>query len=380
MKIGLIAPPWLPVPPVAYGGTEAVIDRLARGFVRAGHEVLLAATGDSTCPVPRAATLARSLGVGASGSEDTHVQRAYDALRDCDVVHDHTLRGPELAASADDTRVVTTNHGPFSGDLLDLYSRIADRVPIIAISHAQADAAPDLPIARVIHHGLDIERFPRGHGEGGYFLFLGRMDPQKGVHRAARVAREAGVRLLIAAKMSEPQERRYFEEQVEPLLGAGVEYLGEVREREKLALLADARALVNPIRWAEPFGLVMVEALACGTPVLAFAEGAAPEIVDHQVTGFLCADEPDLAARLDQVGEIDRNACRAAARARFSTERMVCDHLELFARVTAGERVTAPRPELVLVPPLGHGAPRPASLPRGRDLAVLGPAAVGSSQ
>lgn len=369
MRIGLIAPPWLPVPPVAYGGTEAVIDQLARGFVRAGHEVLLATTGDSTCPVPRTAVLARALGVGAPCSEDRHVEHAYDALQDCDVVHDHTLRGPELAASVGDARVVTTNHSEFRGDLLELYSRIADRVPIIAISHSQAAAAPDLPIARVIHHGLDVDRYPRGRGKGGYFLFLGRMAPEKGVHRAARVAREAGVRLLIAAKMSEPKEWRYFEKQVEPLLGEDVVYVGEVREREKLALLAEARALMNPIRWAEPFGLVMIEALACGTPVLAFAEGAAPEIVDHGVTGFLCTDERDLAARLDQVDGIDRDACREATRARFSTERMVRDHLELFARVADGERVTAHRRDAVRL-----------ALPKARDRATLEPAAAGSPQ
>ena len=186
MKIGLIASPWLPVPPLAYGGTEAVIDRLARGFVRAGHEVVLAAAGDSTCPVPIIAATPRSLGVGVACSEIHHLRRAYEGLRDCDVVHDHTLLGPQIAATTGDARVVTTNHGEFTGVRLDLYSRIADRIPIIAISHAQADAAPDLKIARVIHHGLDIDRYPAGLGDGGYFLFLGRMAPEKGVHRAAR--------------------------------------------------------------------------------------------------------------------------------------------------------------------------------------------------
>ncbi len=336
MKIGVIAPPWLPVPPTAYGGTEAVVDRLARGFVRAGHDVLLAATGDSTCPVPLAAASPRALGVGSSYSEYDHVCRAYDAVRDCDVVHDHTLLGPEIAADRRDPRVVTTNHGRFAGDPGERYARIDGRIPIIAISHAQAAEAPDLSVASVIHHGLDVDRYPRGDGQGGYFLFLGRMTREKGVHRAVRVAREAGVRLVIAAKMSEPPELRYFREEVEPLLGGDVVYVGEAREREKLALLAGARALVNPIRWVEPFGLVMIEALACGTPVLAFAEGAAPEIVDHGVTGYLCLDEADLVARIGQVAALDRDACRAAARSRFSTERMVRDHLTLFDALRAG--------------------------------------------
>ena len=275
MKIGLIAPPWLPVPPLAYGGTEAVIDRLARGFVRAGHEVVLAAAGDSTCPVPIIAATPRSLGVGVACSEIRHLRRAYEGLQDCDMMHDHTLLGPQIAASTCAMRGSsrrTTASSPASGSTSTHASRIGFRSS--RSRTAQADAAPDLKIARVIHHGLDIDRYPAGLGDGGYFLFLGRMAPEKGVHRAARVAREAGVRLLIAAKMSEPAEHRYFQEEVEPFLDQNVEYVGEVGKREKLALLAGARALVNPIRWAEPFGLVMIEALACGTPVLAFARKA----------------------------------------------------------------------------------------------------------
>jgi glycosyltransferase involved in cell wall biosynthesis len=365
MKIGLVAPSWLPIPAPAYGGTEAVVDRLARGFVNAGHEVVLAASGDSTCPVPRVATVPRALGVGSGESEVLAVECAYAALRDCDVIHDHTLLGPQLAAFAGDTRVVTTNHGEFRGRMLELYAHLAHRIPIIAISHAQAGTAPDLPIARVIHHGLDPNRYPRGRGDGGYCAFLGRMAPEKGAHRAARIAREAGVPLLIAAKLSEPHEYRYFQERVEPLLGGDVVYLGELAAREKLELLAGARALVNPIRWAEPFGLVMIEALACGTPVLAFAEGAAPEIVDHGVTGFLGLDEGDLAARLDHVDRIDRDACRMAVRARFSTERMVSEHLKLFAQVREANRAPTEPRVLVLASPSGPRARECSSGQRG---------------
>jgi glycosyltransferase involved in cell wall biosynthesis len=363
MKIGLVAPSWLPVPAPAYGGTEAVVDRLARGFVNAGHEVVLAAAGDSTCPVPRVVTVPRAVGVGSAESEELPIAHAYAALRDCDVIHDHTLLGPRLAALAGDTRVVTTNHGEFRGRMLELYAHIADRIPIIAISHAQAGTAPDLPIAGVIHHGLDPNRYPRGRGNGGYYLFLGRMAPEKGAHRAARIARAAGVRLLIAAKLSEPHEYQYFHEHVEPLLGGDIEYLGEVAARQKLELLAGARALVNPIRWAEPFGLVMIEALACGTPVLAFAEGAAPEIVDHGVTGFLGVDEADLTARLDQVDSIDRDACRSAVRTRFSTQRMVREHLDLFAQVRKAHRAPTQPRALMLEPPTG---PRARECPSGQ--------------
>jgi glycosyltransferase involved in cell wall biosynthesis len=170
---------------------------------------------------------------------------------------------------------------------------------------------------------------------------MGRMSPTKGPHRAARLARAAGQRLVIAAKMQEPAERHYFDERVRPLLDDKVVYVGEVGGLEKLELLAGARALINPITWPEPFGLVMIEALACGTPVLAYPNGAAPEIVRHGETGFLCADEADLTRRLGEVGDLDRHACREAVETDFSVERMVNAHVELYEAVLARERVAA---------------------------------------
>ena len=344
MKIGIVSPPWLPVPPPAYGGTELMLDRLARGLRDAGHDVRLFTTGDSTCPVERRWVLERAdaLRMGTSVTELRHVFHAYEALRDCDVVHDHTVVGPVYARGFDHPPVVTTNHGPFSAELNDVYRAVADRVPVIAISHHQASAAhPDVWLAGVIHHGIDVESFPLGAGDGGYLLFLGRMAPEKGARRAAQVARAAGRRLLIAAKMREPMEVRYFEDEVRPLLGDGVEYVGEVSLERKLELLAGAEALVNPIRWPEPFGLVMIEALASGTPVLAFKEGAAPEIVDHGVTGFLCVDEEDMVAQLGRIDEIDRKACRASVEESFSRERMVADHVALYERLISGRLARA---------------------------------------
>jgi glycosyltransferase involved in cell wall biosynthesis len=230
--------------------------------------------------------------------------------------------------------VATTIHGPFNEELTDLYRPNADRVPIIAISHAQRRSAPDIPIARVIHHGVDASRFPVGDGggddDGPYVLFLGRMAADKGAHRAIAVARKAGIRILMAAKMREPWEMRYFSEQVEPLLGDDAHYLGEVSHERKLELLAQASALLFPIRWNEPFGMVMIEAMACGTPVLAFPEGAAPEVIDHGRTGFLCDDEEAMVEALGRLGELDRHDCRLAVEGYFSTTRMVAEHIELF--------------------------------------------------
>jgi glycosyltransferase involved in cell wall biosynthesis len=335
LRIGIIAPPWVAVPPPVYGGTELVINELALGLVAAGHQAELFASGDSTCAVPRKWLFPRALGTPADpGLEFAHVQRAYEVLGAVDLVHDHTLTGPRWAGMwRPELPVVTTNHGPFTAEMRVHFGSIAEQVAIIAISHAQRRDAPEIPVAAVIHHGIDVDAFPVGRGDGRYVLFLGRMSPDKGVHRAIAIARAAGKRLLIAAKMWEPAERRYFVEQVEPLLGDDSVYIGAVGGQRKLDLLAGAEALVNPIRWPEPFGLVMIEALACGTPVLAFAEGAAPEIVEHGRTGFLCVDEADMAARLGDVGSLDRAVCRASMTERFSVQRFIDDHLALYRRV-----------------------------------------------
>lgn len=332
LRIGLVAPPWVPVPPPEYGGTELVVDQLARGFTAAGQHVTLFTTGDATCPVERRWSLPTAVGTTASLYEELgHVQAAYRALASCDVVHDHTLLGPMWASTIGFAApVVTTAHGEFTTELAELFDAVSRHVAVVAISEHQRRTAPHLSVSAVIHHGVDVDGLPPGRGDGGYVAFLGRMHPNKGVDRAIHVARAAGKRLLIAAKMWEPVEVRYFEEVVQPLLGDDVVYIGQVGGAAKHDLLAGAEALLNPIRWPEPFGLVMIEALAVGTPVLAFREGAAPEIVDHGATGFLCDDEADMAARLAGIASIDRQACRRAARERFSTERMVEDHLRLY--------------------------------------------------
>ena len=337
LRIGLVAPPWLAVPPTVYGGTELVVDQLARGLDAHGCHVVLFTTGDATCPVASRWVYPRARGqIRDTLVELHHVQRAYDALTDVDLVHDHTLLGPVWAMmQRPELPVVTTAHGQFTPELIDLYGAIADRVPVIAISHAQRRSAPSVRVARVIHHGIDLAGFPEGRGDGGYVLFLGRMSPDKGVHQAVAVARAARKRLLIAAKMKTAAEREYYEQQVAPLLGHDAVYVGEVGGRRKLALLAGAEALVNPIRWPEPFGLVMIEALACGTPVLTFDEGAAPEIVEHGRTGFFCSNAHEMVARVRDVADLNRADCRASVATRFSATRMVREHLDLYRDVLA---------------------------------------------
>lgn len=341
MRIAIVSPPWVAVPPQAYGGTENVIDTLARGLQAAGHEVLLFATGDSTCPVPTEWVYPRAVGTAAvtTAAELRHVVHAYEkALAwGADVVHDHTLAGP-LYARGFGVPVVTTNHGPFRSELGDVYRAMSRDTPVVAISHHQASTAEDTEVARVIHHGVDLEQYPVGEGEGGFALFLGRMNPDKGVHTAVELARAAGVPLKIAAKMAEPAEHRYFLEQVKPLLGEDVVYLGEVDLATKVELLGQARCLLNPIAWPEPFGMVMIESLACGTPVLATRQGSVPEIVEEGRTGFVRSRAEDLVEALGRVDELDRADCRSAVEERFSQERMVREHLELYRSVVERRR------------------------------------------
>lgn len=337
MRIAIVAPPWLPVPPPAYGGTENVLDTLARGLRSIGHEVLLCAPGDSTCPVPLAAFYERALGMGPATSLDEirHVIHAYSQAEGFDVVHDHTLVGPLQSASFPALPVVTTNHGPFGADLIDLYRSVSRRMPVIAISEHHAASAVGVRIAAVIHHGVELAQFPMGAGGGGYALFLGRMHPGKAPHVAALVARTAGMPLRIAAKMREPAEQAYFDTAVRPLLGTDVEYVGEVDRAAKMELLAGANCLLNPIAWPEPFGMVMLEALACGTPVLATPAGSAPEIVVDGEVGFLRSTQGGLVAALERIGDIDRAACRRHVQRHFSSEKMVASHVALYQQAAA---------------------------------------------
>jgi glycosyltransferase involved in cell wall biosynthesis len=355
MRIGLIAPPWIPVPPPAYGGTEEVIDNLARGLTALGHDVRLFTVGESTCPVPHQ-WLYRSPTepIGDHFREAAHVLAAYQALADTEIIHDHTELGPRLAGRRGIARqpVVTTVHGPVTAQNRRTLAEAARLASIVAISHSHARSFGDIPVAAVIHHGIDLESHKPGPGTGGYLLFVGRMSPDKGVHHAVRVARQAGWPLVITAKIREPAERDYFDQQIRPLLGPGDDILGEQPLAARVELMRHAAALLNPITWPEPFGLVMAQALATATPVLAFPNGAAPEIIDHGRTGYLCRDEDEMTAAVAHVHQITRGQCRAAAERRFSLARMAADYERLYRAIL--EHPGRPAPERAGTGALDH--------------------------
>jgi glycosyltransferase involved in cell wall biosynthesis len=331
MRIGIIAPPWIPIPPTAYGGIESFIDTLACALDAAGHDVLLAASGDSTCPVPRLPGFEPSdpAMMGVTAHELRHLLRAFDGLRDVDVIVDNTLAGPVLARAATDVPVVTVAHGPLIPLEQELYLAGLPDVAFVAISRNQASHADPVPITRVIPHGIRVEDVPVGPG-GEAACFLGRMHPSKGVPEAIEAAAIAGVPLRIAAKMQEPAEEEYFDEVVRPLLGTNAEYIGELDTDEKYELMGNSRVLLNPIQWDEPFGLVMIEAMATGTPVVATPRGSVGEIVEEGRTGFIRSSAEDLAEAVLRSSELDRSVCREAAETRFSSRRMANDYVALF--------------------------------------------------
>jgi glycosyltransferase involved in cell wall biosynthesis len=352
MRIGLIAPVWFPVPPESYGGIERVVSLLADGLADAGHDVVLFASGDSRTKGVLDAVFptAPSEWIGHTYWELQHAVRALSRAREFDVVNDHTGMLGLLLGGLVETPFVHTVHGPLDGrpgELYDEICRLAPTVGLISISTSQRRARPSLPWIANCHNALDLTLHAflpesRAAGREDYLVFLGRMSPEKGAHRAVAVALEAGAPLKIAAKCREPMERQYFERFVRPHLGPTIEYFGEVGHAAKLELLRHARALIFPIEWEEPFGLAMIEAMACGTPVVATRRGSVPEVVDHGRTGIVVDHYTQMPAALELADRLDPAEIRAVVEEQFSPARMVADYLAAYeTAIGAGQEMAA---------------------------------------
>ncbi len=330
MRIGILSPVWFPVPPKAYGGIERVVALLADGLVAAGHDVTLFASGDSRTRARLEAVFpeAPSEWIGHTFWELRHAIRAIGDSSSFDVLNDHTgLLGLALGGLTS-VPFCHTVHGPLEGLPGQLYRETTALVPrakLISISLNQRKPCLELPWVANCFNALDLSLHPfREHHGGDYLLFLGRMSPDKGAHRAVAIAMEVGLPLKIAAKCREPEERSYFDEFVRPHLSDSIEYLGEVGHAEKIELLLGAQALVCPIDWEEPFGLVVIEAMASGTPVLATRRGALPEIIEHGRTGVLVDDYRELQRpeALELAASLDPGA--------FSQEHLVEEYVEAY--------------------------------------------------
>jgi glycosyltransferase involved in cell wall biosynthesis len=345
VKIAILAPAWFAVPPTGYGGIEWIVSLLADGLVDAGHDVTLFASGDSHTKAELAAVFpeAPSRQIGRTFWELKHALSCFACADEFDVINDHTgMLGAVLGATTP-TPLLHTVHGPLDGEpgeIYELIAQVAPQVGLISISMNQRKPKPHLNWIANCPNALDFSVYPCKPHRGDYLLFLGRLSPDKGAHRAVAVAMETGLPLKLAGKLQEQKEREYFHELVEPHLVNGIEYLGEVTHGEKVELLQNARATLFPIEWEEPFGLVMIESMACGTPVIATRWGAVPEVIDDGRSGIIVDSYREMPAALERADALDPLELRNYVEEEFSPARMVRDYVAAYeaAIAAAGSR------------------------------------------
>ena len=341
LRLALVSPPWFPVPPRGYGGIETIVHLLAHELEAGGHEVTVfgAAGSDPDLDVVSLSgeDWSRDLGTATQRvREATYLQRVYERLEGgrFDLIHDHNEYTGMLVAGVADLGipVVATVHGGVGPRESEFLQSAQRRVALVAISQAQAEAAPDVDWAAVVHNAVDPDAVAFSAVKGDYLLVLARITPDKGQRTAIEVSRRAGMPLVLAGKLDPDDEaQEYFEMEVQPHLGQGVRWVPNVEGEEKKQLLAGARAMLFPIEWNEPFGLAMVEAMASGTPVIAFPRGAAREVVEPGVTGFLARDAAEMVELVSRVEEIDPERCRQRALDRFSPGRMAVGYEAVYA-------------------------------------------------
>jgi glycosyltransferase involved in cell wall biosynthesis len=352
MKIAQIAPLAECCPPRLYGGTERIVSYLTEELVRLGHEVTLFASGESRT----SARLISICDVALRLNPAVRDQLPYQMMMleevrrrggEFDVLHFHTdlLHYPLAANFAD--RMVTTLHGRLDlPDLKPFYSYFRG-FPLVSISNHQRNPMPPVNWAGTVYHGLPEGLLPFNAKPAGYLAFLGRISPEKRPDRAIAIAARAGMHLKIAAKIDKLDEA-YWNTVIDPMIKShpNVEFIGEIDEHQKAEFLGNAQALLFPIDWPEPFGLVMIEAMACGTPVIAFSSGSVPEVIDEGITGYVVKDVDDAIGAVRKIGRLDRAAVRAVFEQRFTVERMAKEYLEIYRSLPGVRRAFIPRPAL----------------------------------
>jgi glycosyltransferase involved in cell wall biosynthesis len=347
MRIAQIAPLTESVPPRLYGGTERVVAYLTEELVRQGHDVTLFASGDSATSARLVGCVPRALRLDPAVSDAiphhlVMLDKVRQRAREFDVLHFHIdlLHLPMQPFFG--VPLLTTLHGRLDlPDLQPFYRHFWD-TPLVSISDAQRIPMPPVDWLRTIHHGLPPRLYPFRRDRGDYLAFLGRISPEKRPDRAIEIAMRAGIRLKIAAKIDKV-DNAYWQEQIAPLVRGNplVEFVGEIGDADKGAFLGGAAAVLFPVDWPEPFGLVMIEAMACGTPVVAFRSGSVPEVIDHGLTGFIVGSINEAVDAVHCTALLDRSAIRATFERRFSVERMARDYVELYDMLGRGDRSAA---------------------------------------
>jgi glycosyltransferase involved in cell wall biosynthesis len=360
LRVAMLAPPWIRVPPPGYGGIELVVGHLADGLVHRGHEVTLLAPPGTRSPARVRPLLDGEFPdrIGETLVDVDHVASALAIVdeaarqgRPFDVIHDHA--GFTLTAFADriDVPVLHTVHGPFTDETLPFYRRHGAKVWLSALSRAQLEGAPaEVRSVGVIPNPIDLDAWPLERRKERYMLWMGRMVADKGAHRAITAARKASVPLVLAGPV-QPGQRSFFDAEIDPHVdGESVRYVEEVGGEHKRELYAHASALLMPIRWPEPFGMVMIEAMACGTPVIAFREGSVPEVVVDGESGFIVDDEDEMATAIGRVDELDPERCRETVAKRFAVGVVAEAYENAYRQVIAARTPSAAR---MPAPPVG---------------------------
>jgi len=342
MRIAQVAPLYESVPPKLYGGTERVVSILTEELVREGHEVTLFSSGDSETTARLVPVCPESLRLNKECMDQLahHVlmlEQVFSELHNFDIIHFHIdyLHFPLTRRTG--AVNVTTLHGRLDiPDLQPLYRNFSE-MPVVSISDAQREPLPWINWQGTVYHGLQEDRFLFHKDSEEYLAFLGRVSPEKGLDEAIKIAKRAGMKLRIAAKVDN-EDKEYFESVIKPMLKDPlIEYIGEIGNPEKCEFLGSAAALLFPINWPEPFGLVMIEAMACGTPVVAYSSGSVPEVLEDGVTGFLVNNVDTAAEAVGRLPEIERSRCRHTFEQRFSARRMAQDYLAIYEKLIGGE-------------------------------------------
>jgi glycosyltransferase involved in cell wall biosynthesis len=342
LRIAIVAPPWYPLPPRGYGGTELVVHLLHTELRRMGHDVTVFGAKESAPGVTMLGDPAWSADLGGPNErarQATYLARVYEGLGTSrfDVIHDHSgFEGLLLALHSKVAPVVVhTIHGELLEPACTFYGEVDEQVRLCAISLSQAMTAPAIKMAGIVHNAVELPTAPPSTTHERYLIEVARITPDKGQHLAVEVARRTGRKLILAGKVERSgQGQRYFEEQIEPFLGPTIEYYPNVAGSQKTRLISRAAAGIFPLQWSEPFGLAMVECMVAGTPVLALQSGSTPELIEQGITGFLAEDLDELVRAANRIDEIDRTRCAEVARERFSPRHMAERYLSVYRRGT----------------------------------------------
>ena len=338
MKVAIISPIAWRTPPRHYGPWERVVSLLAEGLVREGVDVTLYATGDSltaaklrsVCQTPYEEDKDRDVKVW----ESLHISEVMEQAGEFDIIHNNYDFLPLTYSGLIKTPMITTIHGFSSAKILPVYKKYNQKTHYVSISNADRNA--ELDYIRTVYHGIDIEKFTLNPNPGEYLVYFGRIHPDKGTREAVQVAKKVNMKLIMAGII---QDEAYYKQYIEPALGDDIRYIGSVGPEERDRVLGHAYALLHPIHFNEPFGLSIVEAMACGTPVLAFNRGSMPEIIQNGVNGFIVSDAEEMAAKIAEVKKIPRSACRQTVESRFSQEKMVKEYIGVYQEILRAGRL-----------------------------------------